>query len=161
MIKTSKIAAFLNTGTSQSPTWSRIRKQGELKLKYEAGTSEDTYIDEDTPTTNVDSYAVSFDGELTCMTEDEIFSYLDGIRKDRATGGDCETDCLIVYMYDGNTENGYAAEKNRCSIQIGEFGGEGGGGKVTLSYTCTFNGDPIIGTVTIAEGELTFSEASA
>lgn len=161
MIKTSKIAAFLNTGTSDKPVWSRIRKQGELKLKYNASTSEDTYIDEDSPTTNVDNYAVSFDGELTCYKDDPIFTYIDGIRKDRATGTDCETDCIIVYMYDGDTETGFAAEKNRCTVQVSEFGGEGGGGKATLNYSCTFNGDPVIGTATLTDGNLTFNEAQA
>ena len=58
VIKTSKIAAFLNIGTTEKPEWARIKKQGELKLKYDASTSEDKFIDEDAPTTNVDSYAV-------------------------------------------------------------------------------------------------------
>lgn len=161
VIKTSKIAAFLNIGTTEKPEWARIKKQGELKLKYDASTSEDKFIDEDAPTTNVDSYAVGFDGELTCYTDDKVFSYIDGLRRNRATGSEAETECVVVYMYDGDTTAGFAAEKNRCVIQTSEFGGEGGGGKVSLNYSCNFNGDPEIGTATVtSDSGLTFTKTA-
>lgn len=41
-IKTSKIALFIDTGAGKSsPTWSRVRKQSELQLKYDGSTEED------------------------------------------------------------------------------------------------------------------------
>lgn len=156
-IKTSAIAAFLNVGESAtSPTWARIRKQGELTLKYDGETEEDKWIDENTPSTSLEKYAVSFDGELVCYKDDEVFKYIDGLRQLRAVGTDAETQCLIVYKYDTTDDATYAAELNNCTIQISEFGGEGGGGSASLNYTCTFSGDPKIGTCTFAGDQPTF-----
>ncbi|MCM1115607.1 MAG: hypothetical protein NC397_08945 [Clostridium sp.] len=157
-IKTSKLAAFINTTPNAEETYSRIRKQGELKLAYNAETSEEGYIDQDSKDTNTDSYSVGFDGELIAHTGDPVFEYLDGLRQNRAVNADAETEVIIVNMYDGD-EGNYSAEKNRCSIQIGDFGGEGGGGNLSLNYTCSFNGDPIKGTATVVDGKVTFTAA--
>lgn len=159
-IKTSKIAAFINTTPDSDDTFERVRKQGELTMKYDAETSEDTYIDEDGPTTNVDRYSVGFDGELVAHTGDPVFEYLDKLRQNRAVGAAAATECIIVYVYDKKAEGSYAAEKNNCSIQISEFGGEGGGGNASLNYTCSFNGDPVKGTAKIADGKVTFTPAA-
>lgn len=150
-IKTSKIAAFINTGTTDTPKWARIRKQGELKLSYNAETTEDAYIDSDTTETNLDRYAVSFEGELTAHAGDPVFDFIDDLRIARATDEDSEVQLLIVYTYKTDTAGAYKAELNKGSIQISEFGGEGGGGNSTLSYTCAFNGDPTITTATIGD----------
>lgn len=160
IVKTSKIAAFLNTAasTETDPTWSRVRKQGELKLTYNATTEEENFVDEESPTTSVERYAVSFDGEMTCYKGDPVFDYLDEIRQARATGEKCETDCLVVYLYDNEGE-AYASELNKASIQINDFGGEGGGGKAKISYTVNFNGDHTRGTCTVVDGAPTFTEA--
>ncbi|MCD7722691.1 MAG: hypothetical protein LUH82_01890 [Clostridiales bacterium] len=160
-IKTSKIAAFINTGTSSTPTWSRIRKQSELKLKYDAETTEETYIDEDSKTTEIESYAVSFEGEHVAFIGDPVFEYLDGLRQARLVGEDAKTEIVIVNIYDSDSTTGaYSAEKNEATIQISEFGGEGGGGTASISYTCSFNGDPTYGTATVTDGELTFTESA-
>lgn len=161
IVKTSKIAAFLDTaaGGATAPTWSRVRKQNELKLKYDATTDEENYVDEDSPTTSLERYAVSFDGEMTCYKGDPLFDYLDELRQSRATGIDCVTDCLVVYIYD-NTDDSYAAEKNKCSVQITDFGGEGGGGKASISYTVNFNGNHERGVCTITEGKPSFTKSA-
>lgn len=157
-IKTSKIAVFLNTGTGSSPTWSRIRKQNELNIGYDAETEENNFIDEDGPSTSVEKYKVSFDGEMVAYDEDEVFAYLDDLRQKRATGTDAETEVLMVYLYDAQ-DDAYVAEKNNCSVQITDFGGEGGGGTAHINYTVTLNGDPVKGTCTVTSGTPTFTEA--
>lgn len=160
-IKTSKIALFIDTGDSKSsPIWSRVRKQSELQLKYDGSTEEDNWVDQDTPSTSLEKYAVSVDGEMTCYKGDPLFEYLDNLRQKRATGTDAETKALVVYLYD-ETAGKYAAELNECTIQFSQFGGEGGGGSASLSYTITFNGDPTLGTVTVSDGAPTFTAASA
>lgn len=160
-IKTSKIALFIDTGDSKSsPIWSRVRKQSELQLKYDGSTEEDNWVDQDTPSTSLEKYAVSADGEMTCYKGDPLFEYLDNLRQKRATGTDAETKALVVYLYD-ETAGKYAAELNECTIQFSQFGGEGGGGSASLSYTITFNGDPTLGTVTVSDGAPTFTAASA
>lgn len=161
-IKTSAIAAFIDIGdSSTSPKWARVRKQGELKLKYDGETEEDKWVDENTPSTSLEKYAVSFEGELTCYNDDELFKYLDALRQNRATGTDAETQCLVVYKYDTTDKAKYAAELNRCTLQFSEFGGEGGGGSASLNYTCSFNGDPTLGTASFTGAAPTFTANSA
>ena len=77
------------------------------------------------------------------------------LRQKRAVGAELETEVLFVYLYDGEG-NAYKAEKNACVIQLGEFGGEGGG-SVQLTYTIGLNGNPAQGTATVADGTVTFS----
>lgn len=159
-IKTSAIAAFLNTGTDSVPNYVRIRKQSELKLSYDAETEENTWVDEDTPSTSLERYSVSFEGEMVCYSDDDLFTYLDEMRQNRVIGTDAETDILIVYKYDytgSDDTKVYKAEKNSCTLSFSEFGGEGGGGSASLNYTCNFNGDPTLGTATITDGEVTFT----
>ena len=54
------------------------------------------------------------------------------------------------------TGDKYAAEKQRVSIQIDDFGGDGGA-PLSINYTVNFVGASTAGTVTIAEGVPTFT----
>lgn len=157
VIKTSAVAAFLNTTPSESSEdWQRIRKQNELNISYDAEVSEENYIDEDGPTSEVERYKVSFDGEYVAYKGDAVFEYLDTIRKTRATGASAQTDVLLVNIYDA-TGNSYSAEKSKAVITITEFGGEGGGGKVHINYSVNLNGDPQVGTCTVTDGKPAFT----
>lgn len=161
VIKTSSIAAFLNTTPSaEAESWARFRKQNEINIKYDAEVSEENYIDEDGPTSEVERYKVSFDGEYVAYKGDAIFDYLDEIRQSRATGTAAETDVMLVYIYDSEGE-AYSAEKSTAAITITEFGGEGGGGKAHINYTVNLNGDPKRGTCTITNGKPAFTESAA
>lgn len=157
IIKTSEIAAFINTTPGEtSPNWNRFRKQGELKIGYDAEVSEENYIDEDGPTSEVERYKVSFDGEYVAYKGDAVFEYLDKLRKTRATGASAQTDVMLVNIYD-ETSGSYSAEKSRAVVTITEFGGEGGGGKAHINYSVSLNGNPEAGTCTIADGKPVFT----
>lgn len=155
IVKTNEFALFIKIGgTTQSPEWARVRKQNELKLKYDAEVSEDKFVDEEGPTSSVDSYKVSSDGEMKAYSGDKAFDFIDNIRKTRATGEDAEIETLKVYMYDKKTVSqttAYAAERSKSIVTISEFGGEGGGGKASINYTLTDNGDPTFGTATMSD----------
>ena len=158
-IKRSLFATFINTtpGT-ESATWAKMGKGiTSQNVSYNPNVTTEQYIDEDNAYSSVDSYAPSLDGAQTCYKGEAVFTYIDGLRQKRAVGAELETEVLFVYLYDG-TENTYKAEKNACVIQLGEFGGEGGG-SVKLTYTIGLNGDPEQGTATITEGKVTFAKA--
>ena len=156
-IKRSEFATFLNIG-GETANYARMGKGITAQnISYNPNTVTETYIDEDNATNSVESYAPAIDGTQTCYKGEPIFEYIDGLRKKRATGAELETDIVLVYIYSkGTAENTYAAEKNKCVIQLGDFGGEGGG-SVQLTYTISLNGDPEIGTATITDGKLTFA----
>lgn len=153
-VKRSQIAAFLNTGTSQSPEWSLIGKgvTGQT-IGYNPQTTTEQYIHEDSASTSVDSYQVNIPTPQTAFAGDPVFDFVDGLRQRRAIGSDAETEVLLVYLY---TASPYKAEKCRATIQIDDFGGDGGA-PVVLNYTINLNGDPEFGTVTITDGELVFT----
>ena len=157
-IKRSLFATFINTTPGDgTPTWAKMGKGiTSQSVAYNPNVTTEQYIDEDNAYSSVDSYAPSLDGAQTCYKGEPVFTYIDGLRQKRAVGAELETEVLFVYLYDG-TENSYKAEKNACVIQLGEFGGEGGG-NVQLTYTIGLNGDPVQGTATISNSTVTFAE---
>ena len=157
-VKRSDFATFLNTGTKETPKWSRMGKGiTSQKISYNPQTTSETYIDEDSATTTVDSYAPTMDAPQTAYAGEPVFDYVDGLRQARAVGVDCETEMLLVYIYDAN-ENKYAAEKQKVAIQVDEFGGDGGASNV-IGYTLNFIGEAEKGTCAIADGTPTFTKS--
>ena len=125
---------------------------------YEPNETSETYIVNDNATTTVDSYAVSLDGEMKCIFGDEVYDYINGLRYKLATGTDAETTVLLVDKYDVTEETKFKAQKFNCSISISSYGGDGGA-TPTIGFKINVNGDPINGTVTLAEGVPTFEAA--
>ena len=158
-IKRSLFATFINTTPGDGePTWAKMGKGiTSQKISYNPTVTTEQYIDEDNAYSSVDSYAPSLDGQQTCYKGEPVFEYIEALRQKRAVGTELETEVLFVYLYDG-AENAYKAEKNACVIQLGDYGGDGGG-NIQLSYTIGLNGDPVQGTATIAEGKVTFAKA--
>ena len=156
-IKRSLFATFINTtpGT-ESPTWAKMGKGiTSQKISYNPTVTTEQYIDEDNAYSSVDSYAPSLDGTQTCYKGEPVFEYVEGLRQKRAVGADLETEVLFVYLYDGEG-NSYKAEKNACVIQLGDYGGDGGG-SVQLTYTIGLNGDPVTGTATVENSTVSFT----
>lgn len=156
-IKRSLFATFLNTTPGdEAETWARMGKGiTSQNISYNPNVTTEQYIDEDNATSSVDSYAPSLDGTQTCYKGEPVFEYIDGLRQARAVGAALETEVLFVYMYSGEG-NSFKAEKNKCVIQLGEYGGDGGG-NVTMTYTIGLNGDPVVGTASVADAKVTFT----
>ena len=94
---------------------------------------------------------------MTAMQGDPVFDFVDGLRRKRAVLDDARTEVCLVYLYDEATGGAYPAEKNTCSIQIDDFGGEGGGSNV-INFTINFVGDGVAGTFN--PGTKTFTATS-
>ena len=156
-IKRSLFATFLNTSPGETAeNWERMGKGiTSQNISYNPNVTTEQFIHEDNATSSVDSYAPSLDGTQTCYKGDPVFEYIDGLRQKRAVGTELETEVLFVYMYAGEA-TAYKAEKNKCVIQLGVYGGDGGG-SVTMTYTIGLNGDPVIGTATVTSGKVTFN----
>ena len=145
-IKRVKLAHFLNTATTAEPTWSRMSKGiTELTTSFNPEVTTEKYIGDDNASNSIDSYAPNTPISMTAFK----------IRKTRATGEDCRAQLLNVNIYEEETGK-YYAEKQDVLIQIDSFGGEG---NVVIEYTMLYDGDPVQGTATIANGVVTFTEA--
>ena len=160
-IKRSLFATFINTTPGDgAEIWARMGKGiTSQNISYNPNVTTETFIDEDNATSSVDSYAPSLDGTQTCYKGEPVFEYIDGLRQSRAVGSALETEVLFVYLYSG-TEGAFKAEKNKCVIQLGDYGGDGGG-NITMTYTVGLNGNPVVGTAAVADGTVTFTAAKA
>ena len=158
-VKRSLFRSFLNTGSIGSPVWSLIGEGVTAgAIAYNPKTTEETYIHEDSATTTVESYAPNFPLESTAVAGDDVFEYIDTLRKDRGVLSSAESEIANVWLYKTAICGFYPAERQAASLQIDEFGGDGGQA-AKLNYTINFLGDPTIGrfnpTPTAAWSDLT------
>lgn len=159
-VKRSQFATFLNTGTT-TEAWSRFGKGvTSQSVAYNPTVNSEQYIDEDNATSSVDAYAPTINTPQTAYKGDDVFEYIDSLRKTRAIGDDAVTDILLVYMYDKDDKGAYAAEKQKVSISITDFGGDAGN-PLSITYDLGFIGDPVIGTAAVTDGTVSFTEKNA
>lgn len=158
-IKRSQFRTFLNTGTEETPVWSLIGDGVTTgAIAYNPKTTEETYIHEDSATTVVESYAPNMPLESIAVGGDEVFEFLDALRKSRSILGSAEAEVINVWMYKEAIGGFYPAERQSVALQIDEFGGDGGS-SVKLNYTVSFVGEPTPGRFSPLEEE--FSELNA
>ncbi len=146
-IKRSLFAAFLNVTPGEAEaSYQRMGKgiTGQT-VNYNPQTSDETYIDEDSGVTDVESYKPTIPTPQTAISGDPVFDFVDGLRKKRAVMEDARTDIVLVDLYGTAASGAYPAEKNICSIQIDDFGGDGGT-SLAINYTVNLIGDPAQGT---------------
>ena len=145
-IKRSQIQSFLNTTPSTTATYSLIGDGVTTgKINYNPKTTEETYIHQDSATITVDSYAPVMPVEATAKNGDACFEYVDGLRRSRAVLAAAESDIVNVWMYETGGPTAYPAEKQPVSIQLDDFGGDGGVA-AKINFTLNFIGDPVLGT---------------
>lgn len=154
------VGLFLDTAASSTASWKRVGKGvTQATIGYNAQVTTEQYINENSATSSVDSYQPQLDTTQTAYKDEEVFEFVDSIRKARGIGSQCETDLLIVYLYDNTTAEGtttYRGEKNACTIEITDYTLEGGQ-PLSISYNIHLNGDPTAGNVTITSGSPTFT----
>lgn len=149
--------AFLNITPGETEDWALVGNGMTTgSYTYEATETSETYIVDENATTTVDSYALSLDGEMKCIFGDEVFDFINDLRRKLATGTDAETTVLLVDKYDVSETNKFKAQKFNCSISISSYGGDGGA-TPTIGFKINVNGDPTNGTVTISSGVPTFT----
>jgi hypothetical protein len=145
-VKRSEVATFINTTPEATATYELLGVGvTNAKIAYNPKTTEETYIHEDSATITIDSYAPNMEIEASAVDTDPVFEYVDALRKARAVLSDAETDIVNVWMYETPTTGAYPAEKQNVSIQLEDFGGEGGEA-AKINFTINFQGDPILGT---------------
>lgn len=158
-IKRSLFRTFLNTGTEAVPVWSLIGDGVTTgAIQYNPKTTEETYIHEDSATISVDSYAPNMPVEAIAVSGDAVFEAIDTLRKARSVLSSAEGEVVNVWMYQASIGGFYPAERQDVSLQIDEFGGDGGSA-AKLNFTINFVGEPTPGRYNPTTG--VFSELNA
>jgi len=152
-IKRSLIQTFIDITGSESY---QLLGDGVVtgKLSYNPKILEETYISEDSANISVESYAPTMSVEQTAIGGDSVFDYIDALRVARAILGDAETTIINVWMYEDGGPDAYPAEQQKVSIQIDDFGGEGGSA-AKINFTINFIDDPIPGTFDVSDSSFT------
>jgi hypothetical protein len=158
-IKRSQIKTFINTdpdsGAGSETYFLLADGVVDASIEYNPKTSEETYIDEDSATVSLESYAPTMPVEATAKSGDQVFEFIDTLRLDRAVLGDAETTIVNVWLYETAVSPGvYPAEQQAVSIPIEKFGGAGGE-SAKINFTLNYLGDPIPGTFDTADSSFT------
>lgn len=144
-VKRSLIASFLNTGTYGTPVWSIIGPGvTTAKIAYNPKTLQETYINEDTGHTLVESYMPNMPLEATVISDDPVFQYIDNLRMGRKVLDDALVDVCNVWKYQTPALGYYSAERQPATMQAEDFGGPGGE-VAKIKFTLDFQGAFILG----------------
>lgn len=145
--KRSSISHYLNTGTSLSPTWSRLGyavSTGEIQ--YNPETEETSDITMDVKITEIVGYKRSFPVEGVVYPGDAAFDFIDNIRITLGVLADAKSELINVWGYKtpSGTPSTWPAEKVPVNIAVESIGGEGAA-TAKIKYTIYDAGDPVLG----------------
>ena len=152
--------AYLNTGTTNSPTWSPVGKRVEdSSMEYDWG--EDTKQDilgSVYTTLKKPTITQSFEpGELDSDDAAQVYIWNKAI-KEQDYAALANLDMLIVHFYAGTASTPFAERYSACAIRPSSLGGEGGG-SVGMPVDVTFGGTRTTGTASkdAQTGAITFT----
>ena len=143
------------TGATGGETW-KIEGTGVESLSIAFNPQKDTYktILDRTSQTTFNNYELSSSiSDKRCYSEDPIYDYLDGLRKNATAG---ETQLIEINTAKAVSAGVYEAVKYNVLITINEWLGE----NATISYDIDYS-NPVQGTATISGDTISFSESTS
>jgi len=145
-VKRSLFKTFLNVAPSEQEADYALLGEGvtSAEIQYNPQTTEETYIHQDSGVTEIESYRPTMPIEASCVAGDDVFDFVDGLRRGRAVLDDAKTDIINVWVYEVEGLAGYPAEQQEVSVQVDSFGGAGGETN-KINFTINFLGDPVVG----------------
>ena len=150
---------FLNTGTDSSPTWVREGKfANDMTVQMNPQTTTTQDVTQDTADTDITGYQPNIPVSKSVSKTDPAFKFIDEIRRKRKILSDAYAQILNVDVFNESDSGTYPAELQNVSIQIDSFGGSASD-PLTISYTYNYRGDPVPGTATISDGEVSFTKS--
>jgi len=154
----SLIAHFLNTTpAATTPSYDRLGDGiTTATMNYNPQVTSETYIHQNVANTRVDSYQPNFPVEQTVFPGDDVYDFIDAIRKAGPSIGDDDLTTLVeVLLYETPDTGGlYPATRWNVAIQIDSFGGDGGA-KGKISYTINILGTGTSGEFNVSTGAFT------
>lgn len=103
LVKKTKIVPFLNTGTSESPTWTQIKKSTSFTLAMNPQTKTYDFISSENPQNEIDGYQPSLAQSLTMFKGEPDYEAIFEMLYKRSTGADAHRDVLIVFYKESYT----------------------------------------------------------
>lgn len=117
IVKRSDKVAFMNTGTSELPTYERMRKFTEISTSKNPTEYSRQYVDEDGETTDVTGYAEEKSYAFDQYTNNPVHEKIAKITDDELTGDDAVVEILVVDKSKPVTEkDGFEARKRTFAV---------------------------------------------
>lgn len=159
-IKRSLFRTFMNTTPLTAATYKLIGDGvTDASIDYNPQITTEQYIHEDSANSSLDAYAPSMAIDATAKLGDEVFAFVDVLRKARAIQADANTDVVNVWLYEDAIDlydTIYPAEQQLISIAVNNFGGAANVAN-KINYTMHYQGEPIPGTFDIVARTFTAS----
>ena len=150
-IKNSQYLRFIDKTPTSTPTWVVVGIGiTELATEYNAQVDTEQWIIEDSARNDHTGNQKSSSVTQKCYKNDPEFEFVNAGR-DKLN---YKTHILEIDMWDKNGNN-YTAKKSDGLITVSSYsGGE-------IEYDLMFDGDPVDGTVTMADGVPTFTQSTS
>lgn len=156
MVKKHLIGLFLNTGTSAAPVWKRIKKSTALTITMNPETQDFDYIADESPTTELMKYKPTIDQDLTMYKGEEDYELVWPYFYEMRTGSDAHIECMVVFMQEGDSTNGYAAWKTDSVLSVTDMNAV----ESKLNFQIMFGGTVSKGTATKKDNVISFAEGN-
>lgn len=153
-----QIASYLNTTPGTDETWSIIGVGvTDYGQSFNPQVTTEKWIINKNATSSLDSYQIQGDVSQKCYFGDAVYDYVNNLRRTAGVGNAVETQILDIDLYDStgeSTATKYKATKYGCAVVVTSYAT---GETPVIEYSIYYNGDPKVGTVTIADGKPTFT----
>lgn len=116
IVKRSDKVAFMNTGTVETPVWTRMRKFTELSNSKNPTEYSRTYVDEDGEVTDVTGYAPEIGYAFDEYTENPVHTKIATITDDELKGDDALVEILVVDKTSANQSGECEARKRTYAV---------------------------------------------
>lgn len=149
--KRSQYQKFLDVTPNSSASWKVIGIGiTEANVEYNPQVDTEKWIIEDTARSDHSSNQKQISVTQKCYKNDPEFEFINSGR-DKLN---YVSHILEIDTWNGTTGN-YPAKKSDCLITVTSYSGE------EIEYTIYFNGDPVDGTASIADGVPSFSPSAS
>lgn len=116
----------------------------ESNVEMNPNVTSEQYIHENAANSEVESYAPSQSVQMIAKNGDDVFEFVEGLRRVQAVLDDAHTQVVNVFLYEEVTVDGYPATLHDVAIGVESIGGPGGS-KVEIPFTIHYRGDPTQG----------------
>lgn len=133
-----------------------IDKSTIFEFAFNPNTETYSFICNKNDSNEVTGYAPTMGQEIVLDNENPMYAYLHPRFMEMPTGSDCVIPCLLIEpdMKTGKPTVGRLwKEATVVPDNLNSVDGK-------LAFTINFNGDPVVGTVAIAAGKITFTEGA-
>lgn len=153
-----QFVSYLNTTPSENTEkWSLIGTGiTAYGLAFNPQVTTEKWIINKNATSSLESYQIQGEVSQKCYKGDEVFEFINELRRTAGVGSSVETQVLDIDTFDGDVSDNFKATKYDCTIAITNYMSE----EAVIEYSIYYNGDPTLGTVAISNGTPTFTEDS-